>query len=71
MFVPAGRSETMMVLSLDFAVAGGVREADAPLIAAAPEMYQALLTIAVWPKGEPIERIQGIASAALDKARGE
>ena len=45
--------------------------ANAHLIAAAPEMYQALLTIAVWPEGEPIERIQGIASAALDKARGE
>ena len=66
--------------TLDFAVAGGVREADAPLIAAAPEMYQALELAAkyVHPNailpfdpGEPVVYATGVIQAALAKARGE
>ncbi len=50
--------------------------ANAHLIAAAPELYQALENILCWREQRdtpyvPIDYIEGVASLALAKARGE
>jgi len=57
-------------------ISGVERSADAQLIAAAPDLLQALEQILGWQKlrrglGEiPIERIEQIAEAAIGKAKG-
>ena len=61
---------------LGFAIAGGIREADAPLIAAAPEMRKALADFQqLRDTGSRSNRAwsaaEDNADAALAKARGE
>jgi hypothetical protein len=51
-------------------------QADKSLIAAAPELYEALVQILGWRELRssnefPIERVEGIAREALAKARGD